>query len=233
MRPAASCRSRSIPTPRCSPAPEIKRVVQIGQAQVGEVLISLARERRPYVRHRRGAVPRHELRAERASCGRRRGRRSRSEFAAQRLMVLFAVPWPPQGIYAKKQINSHRGHEGAVLARLQCRDRAHRPDRRRVSGDDPGGRPAAGARDRPDQRLHDFGRHRLRQQGLGDDDLFLRRAGVDPEEHDVRQQGGVRPARQADPGCVAQGGGRSRSARLADVAGEERAGTSSNSPRTG
>src|SRR6516162_10281831 len=28
------------------------------------------------------------------------------KFAAQGLMVLFAVPWPPQGIYAKKEINS-------------------------------------------------------------------------------------------------------------------------------
>src|SRR4029450_5182726 len=28
------------------------------------------------------------------------------KFAAQGLMVLFAVPWPPQGIYTKKEINS-------------------------------------------------------------------------------------------------------------------------------
>src|SRR5207245_4848791 len=28
------------------------------------------------------------------------------KFAAQGLMVLFAVPWPPQGIYAKKEINT-------------------------------------------------------------------------------------------------------------------------------
>src|SRR5260370_11688769 len=28
------------------------------------------------------------------------------KLAAQGLMVLFAVPWPPQGIYAKKEINT-------------------------------------------------------------------------------------------------------------------------------
>jgi TRAP-type C4-dicarboxylate transport system substrate-binding protein len=29
-----------------------------------------------------------------------------NRFALQQLMVLFAVPWPPQGIYAKREINS-------------------------------------------------------------------------------------------------------------------------------
>src|SRR6516164_7168894 len=34
------------------------------------------------------------------------------KFAAQGLMVLFAVPWPPQGIYAKKEINSVADMQG-------------------------------------------------------------------------------------------------------------------------
>ena len=36
---------------------------------------------------------------------------------------------------------------------------------------------------------------RLRQQGLGDDELFLRHPGLDPEERHLREQGRVRPAR--------------------------------------
>jgi TRAP-type C4-dicarboxylate transport system substrate-binding protein len=34
------------------------------------------------------------------------------KLAAQGLMVLFAVPWPPQGIYAKKEINSVADMQG-------------------------------------------------------------------------------------------------------------------------
>jgi TRAP-type C4-dicarboxylate transport system substrate-binding protein len=34
------------------------------------------------------------------------------KFAAQGLMVLFAVPWPPQGIYAKKEINTVADMQG-------------------------------------------------------------------------------------------------------------------------
>jgi len=34
------------------------------------------------------------------------------KFAAQGLMVLFAVPWPPQGIYAKKEINTIADMQG-------------------------------------------------------------------------------------------------------------------------
>ena len=44
------------------PATAIKSAVRIGQAQMGEVLISLHDERGPDVRRRRGAVPGRELR---------------------------------------------------------------------------------------------------------------------------------------------------------------------------
>ena len=85
-------------------APEIKRAVQTGQAQIGEVLISLHENEDPvfgidvvpflaasYEEARRlwaGSKPAIEKR-----------------FASQGLMVLFAVPWPPQGIYSRREIN--------------------------------------------------------------------------------------------------------------------------------
>ena len=46
-RPAASCRSRSMPAPRCSRRPEIKRAVATGQAQTGEILISIQENEDP------------------------------------------------------------------------------------------------------------------------------------------------------------------------------------------
>ena len=54
------------------------------------------------------------------------------KLASQGLMLLFAVPWGPQGIYAKKDLNSRRRHEGPEVARLQCRHRAHRRTGRRA-----------------------------------------------------------------------------------------------------
>ena len=50
------------------------------------------------------------------------------KLAAQGIMVLFTVPWGPQGIYAKKDINTDRRHEGPEVAGLQCRHRADRRD---------------------------------------------------------------------------------------------------------
>ena len=41
--------------------PEIKRAVATGQAQTGEILISILENERPDLRHRRGAVPGDEL----------------------------------------------------------------------------------------------------------------------------------------------------------------------------
>src|SRR5882672_2886816 len=87
------------------PATAIKSAVRIGQAQMGEVLISLHDNEDavygvdvvPFL-----AASYDEARklwsASRPVIERR--------FAAQGLMVLYAVPWPPQGIYAKKEINS-------------------------------------------------------------------------------------------------------------------------------
>jgi TRAP-type C4-dicarboxylate transport system substrate-binding protein len=86
------------------PAPAIKSAVRIGQAQMGEVLISIHDGEDPIFGI--DVVPflaasyeeaRKLWEASRPAIERR--------FAAQGLVALFAVPWPPQGIYAKKEIN--------------------------------------------------------------------------------------------------------------------------------
>jgi len=86
-------------------APEIKRVVQMGQAKTGEVLISLHETEDPMFGI--DVVPFLATSFEEA---RKLWAASRAaiekKLSAQRLKVLFAVPWPPQGIYAKKQIET-------------------------------------------------------------------------------------------------------------------------------
>jgi TRAP-type C4-dicarboxylate transport system substrate-binding protein len=92
-------------------APEIKRAVQTGQAQIGEVLISLHENEDPLfgldvVPFLATSYP-QSLKLWQAS-------RSAIEkkLASQGLMLLFAVPWGPQGIYAKKDLNSLEDMKG-------------------------------------------------------------------------------------------------------------------------
>lgn len=86
-------------------APEIKRAVQTGQAQVGEVLISLHENEDPMfgldvVPFVATSYP-EALKLWAASKP-----AIEKKLDAQGLKLLFGVPWGPQGIYAKKDINS-------------------------------------------------------------------------------------------------------------------------------
>jgi TRAP-type C4-dicarboxylate transport system substrate-binding protein len=92
-------------------APEIKRAVQTGQAQVGEVLISLHENEDPIfgidvVPFLATSYP-EALKLWKASKP-----VVEKKLAAQGLMLLFAVPWGPQGIYAKKDINTLEDMKG-------------------------------------------------------------------------------------------------------------------------
>jgi TRAP-type C4-dicarboxylate transport system substrate-binding protein len=86
-------------------APEIKRAVATGQAQAGEVLISLHENEDPlfgidvvpFLATSYPAAKKLWLASKPAI---------EKKLASQGLMLLFAVPWGPQGIYAKKDINS-------------------------------------------------------------------------------------------------------------------------------
>jgi TRAP-type C4-dicarboxylate transport system substrate-binding protein len=86
-------------------APEIKRAVQTGQAQAGEVLMSLHENEDPV--YGLDVVPflatsfdqsKKLWDVQRPAVEKKLG--------SQGLMLLFAVPWPPQGIFAKKDINT-------------------------------------------------------------------------------------------------------------------------------
>ena len=86
-------------------APEIKRAVQGGQAQAGEILLVNFSNEDPL--YGLDGVPflatsfGDALKLYKAS------RKSLdAKLGAQGMMVLFAVPWPPQGVYSKKALAS-------------------------------------------------------------------------------------------------------------------------------
>jgi TRAP-type C4-dicarboxylate transport system substrate-binding protein len=86
-------------------APEIKRAVQTGQAQMGEVLISNHENEDPVF-----GIDVIPFLATSYGEAKKLWNATRpaieKKLAAQGVMVLMAVPWGPQGIYAKKDINS-------------------------------------------------------------------------------------------------------------------------------
>ena len=86
-------------------APEIKRAVQTGQVQIGEVLISLHENEYPV--YGIDVIP---FLAKSYPEARKLWEASKpaisKQLASQGMLLLFAVPWAPQGIYAKKDINT-------------------------------------------------------------------------------------------------------------------------------
>jgi TRAP-type C4-dicarboxylate transport system substrate-binding protein len=92
-------------------APEIKRAVATGQAQAGEVLISLHENEDPMFGI--DVVP---FLATSYPDAKKLWLASKpvieKKLASQGLMLLFAVPWGPQGIYAKKDLNSIEDMKG-------------------------------------------------------------------------------------------------------------------------
>ena len=95
---------KTYPNASLFPATAIKSAVRIGQAQVGEILISLHDSEDPIFGI--DVVP---FLASSYDEARKLWAASKPaierKLAAQGLMVLFAVPWPPQGIYSNKEIN--------------------------------------------------------------------------------------------------------------------------------
>lgn len=95
-------------------APEIKRAVATGQAQIGEVLISVHENENPifgldvipflatsYAESRKLYEAQKWIMA--------------SKLNSQNLTLLFAVPWGPQGLYAKKEINGVEDMKGLKM----------------------------------------------------------------------------------------------------------------------
>jgi TRAP-type C4-dicarboxylate transport system substrate-binding protein len=91
--------------------PDIKRAVATGQAQAGEVLISIHENEDAIFGI--DVVP---FLATSFDDSRKLWQASRphieKKLAAQGIMVVFGVPWPPQGIYSKKELNTIEDMKG-------------------------------------------------------------------------------------------------------------------------
>ena len=95
-------------------ANEIKRAVQGGEAQIGEILISGYSNEDPIF-----GVDSVPFLATSYKDAEKLWKASRkpieARFAKQGLRVLYSVPWPPQGIYADKPLNSMADMKGLKM----------------------------------------------------------------------------------------------------------------------
>jgi TRAP-type C4-dicarboxylate transport system substrate-binding protein len=95
-------------------APEIKRAVQGGQAQIGEILISGYSNEDPIF-----GVDSVPFLATSYADARKLWAASKKalddRFAKQGLMILYTVPWPPQGIYSSKPLQSIADMKGLKM----------------------------------------------------------------------------------------------------------------------
>ena len=95
-------------------APEIKRAVQGGQAQIGEILISGYSNEDPVFGV--DSVPFLATSSKDAAKLWKASRKAVEErFAKQGMTVLYAVPWPPQGIYSSKPLASIADMKGLKM----------------------------------------------------------------------------------------------------------------------
>ena len=95
-------------------APEIKRAVQGGQAQIGEILISGYSNEDPIFGI--DSVPFLATSyADAAKLWKASRKAIEERFAKQGMKVLYAVPWPPQGIYSSKPINALADLKGVKM----------------------------------------------------------------------------------------------------------------------
>jgi TRAP-type transport system periplasmic protein len=95
-------------------ANEIKRAVQSGQAQIGEILLSGYSNEDPLF-----GVDSVPFLATSFGDAEKLWKASRKpiedHFAKQGLKVLYAVPWPPQGIYSSKPLNTIADMKGLKM----------------------------------------------------------------------------------------------------------------------
>ncbi len=86
-------------------APDIKRAVQTGQAQAGEVLISLHENENPVFGI--DVVPFLAISFEQSKKLYEASKPAiEKALDEQGLKLLYATPWPPQGVFTKKDVNS-------------------------------------------------------------------------------------------------------------------------------
>jgi TRAP-type transport system periplasmic protein len=106
-------------------APEIKRAVQGGQAQAGEILVSnFSNEWLPFGADALPFVA--DSYDEAVKLWRVQKPMFEKKLAEQGMVPLYAVPWPPQGIYVKNPINSAADLKGVKW-------RAYNPQTSRIA----------------------------------------------------------------------------------------------------
>jgi TRAP-type C4-dicarboxylate transport system substrate-binding protein len=106
-------------------ANEIKRAVQGGQAQIGEIIISGFSNEDPLfgidsIPFLATSYP------EAASLWKASKAATEARFAKQGMKILYTVPWPPQGIYSAKPIDTAADLQGAKW-------RAYNPNTSRIA----------------------------------------------------------------------------------------------------
>ena len=95
-------------------ATEIKRAVQGGQAQIGEIIISGYSNEDPIFGI--DSIPFLATSyAESARLWKVSKKAIEDRFARQGMVILYTVPWPPQGIYSTKPLNSIADMKGLKL----------------------------------------------------------------------------------------------------------------------
>ena len=95
-------------------ATEIKRAVQGGQAQIGEMIISGYSNEDPIFGL--DSIPFLATSyAESAKLWEASKKAIEDRFAKQGMLILYTVPWPPQGIYSTKPLNSIADMKGLKL----------------------------------------------------------------------------------------------------------------------
>jgi TRAP-type C4-dicarboxylate transport system substrate-binding protein len=95
-------------------ANEIKRAVQGGQAQIGEILLSGYSNEDPLFGI--DSVPFLATSyADAAKLHRASKKATDDRFGKQGMQVLYSVPWPPQGVYANKELKSGADMKGLKM----------------------------------------------------------------------------------------------------------------------
>jgi len=185
--------------------PEIKKAVQTGQAQMGELLMSGAENDDPVIRRRHRAVPGHEL-------GRRdeavEGQARRS--ATRRWRIRISRSFTSSRGRRQGPLRQE-GHQHAEDMK-GLKFRAYNPGTSRIA-EMVGAQPmtiqaAEVAQAAATGVMNAFISSvlpRRRHPHLGIADPLLRHPGLAAEEHGVREHQGVQLARQGDAGRPAQG----------------------------
>ena len=201
--------------------PEIKRAVATGQAQAGEVLISILENEDPI--YGIDVVPFLATSFPEAMKLWKASRPAiEKKLAAQGIMVLFAVPWGPQGIYAKKELNTVEDMKGLKW-------RAYNVGTARI-GEMVGAQAVTvQAAELPQALATGVVNSFMSSGATGYDSKvwetlthFYDTPRLDPEERHLHEQGGVRCARQADAGGGAEGRQGRRGARLEGLGDQDR-----------